>query len=167
MKPEHFKEFNVEHAKAGAPYAQRNGLAALVGLWGGRNETYQLIGEHDTGSGSFAANTWTKKGATLATFMGRGVKHNYDLVMTPLGMCEGRPVFVGDELVLMRDVRIAHPIDRDFTDCTWPRKAPVRPTFRLMYDGLSDTEFGTQALHNRAKLEAWFKELDEYNGSSK
>jgi len=33
MKPEHTKPFNLEHAKAGAPYAQKSDLPARIGIW--------------------------------------------------------------------------------------------------------------------------------------
>lgn len=32
MKPEHTKPFSLVDAKAGAPYCQRNGLAARIGI---------------------------------------------------------------------------------------------------------------------------------------
>lgn len=86
------KPFNLEHAKAGAPYACRDGDAATVMKWDGRGSQpiVGFYGETDL------ATTWHTNGRFYIT--GRD-ESAHDLVMTPLGYIDGKPVFVGDELL--------------------------------------------------------------------
>lgn len=54
--------------------------------------------------------------------------HSGNLVMTPLGYCEGRPVFTGDVLISGGDEVTIGPQERKFDFMRWPdplRKYPV------------------------------------------
>ena len=154
MKTEHTKEFNVEHAKQGAPYCQRNGLAARIGIWDSKS-SYPLVGvaAHSLGYLEYSSS-WSSVGVSSRIDMGT------DLVMLPLGYCDGRPVFVGDELIYNRAIHIAHPKDTNFNGCKWPRTKPVMPTF---FDRLGDQFAIDSAITNlRPEIEAYWKALDEY-----
>lgn len=86
--PVHTRPFSAEHAKAGAPYCCRDGSEATVLKWDGRSERYPLLGvvtDRDE------LTTWSKDGAHHVDNSSR-----LDLVMTPLGFIDGKPVFVGD-----------------------------------------------------------------------
>ena len=129
MKPEHTKEFNAEHAKAGAPYCQRNGLAARIGIWDGQGSA-EIIGERLSKSGSWITESWNAIGETLTRVT------LADLVMLPLGYCEGKPVFVGDKLKIYRGGKefIASEEMRFFGDCEWPSTAPAPHIHKALMD---------------------------------
>lgn len=90
-KPEHTRPFNLEHAKAGAPYCLRSGVEVTVLKWDARNPSFPLIGFFGPQDSS---HCWTKEGAQVSG----DVESPCDLVMLPLGEIDGKPVFVGDEL---------------------------------------------------------------------
>jgi len=167
MRPEHTKPFNAEHAKAGAPYCQRNGLAALIGIWNGRNPIVPLIGERENSKGQFSATTWTANGGNPNP---NGTESN-DLVMLPLGYCEGKPVFVGDELV--NSVGVLNTVsarERYFEPSLWPRTAPVMPKSSYVNEGewtTYDKIFAHHLKTQRKEIEAYWKALDEFNGEKK
>ena len=173
----HTKEFNAEHAQAGAPYCQRNGLAARIGIWDKLN-SHCLSGvmQDSTLTPTEIDSSWNIKGQWL-----EGEISNCDLVMLPLGMCEGKPVFVGDELIFDSRkycVSLEYWFDlrecqRHFIDSTWPRTAPVMPKSELWLRS-SDQSYTTpdEALAHaidcqRKEIEAYWKALDEFNGVKK
>jgi hypothetical protein len=160
MKPEHTKEFNVEHAKAGAPYAQRNGLAARIGIWDAIG-SYPLAGVRAGIDGMEGSSSWTAKGKFSLGY----AAYQFDLVMTPLGYCEGKPVFVGDELEQINgDLGWAvGAAFNNFTNLRWKRTAPVMPTF-LPWDSPARI-LATPA--KRTEIEAYWKALDEFNEAGK
>lgn len=161
MKPEHTKEFNAEHAKAGAPYCQRNGLAARIGIWDGRSFTTNtcLIGEYEYSEGRFSATPWLASGGNP-----NGTRSN-DLIMLPLGYCEGKPVFVGDELI--NGGGRAFTVEAKtqiFSTHKWPRKAPVMPRW---FDNEYDNDVMVKAMVIRPAIEAYWKAVDEFNRVTK
>jgi hypothetical protein len=82
------RPFCLDHAKAGAPYACRNAQEATILKWDVRGK-FSLIGHfgpHDM------ACEWTDAGGHPTSYL-------FDLVMTPLGYIDGKPAFVGDEVI--------------------------------------------------------------------
>ncbi len=160
MKPEHTKPFNLKHAKAGAPYCQRSDFPARVGIWDSKDRNgYVLNGSVDSGDGSELHMQWTEEGICSTGFA------SSDLVMLPLGMCEGRPVFVGDELQksYSHQKDIVNIGDSNFANHIWPRTAPVMPIMFPSNSAIQST-FEHIALYSRVQLEHYWKQLDEFNG---
>ena len=159
FKIEDTRPFDLNSAKAGAPYAQRNGLAARIGIWDGKSE-YPLFGVKSCVNEIEVESSWTNDGYFNKT----DPPYEDDLVMLPLGYCEGKPVFIGDELVSYNKKSfLAFPIHRHrlFEDYTWPRTAPVMPNMNV-------TCFETieKAIHySRKEIEAYWKALDEYESA--
>ena len=111
------KPFNLELAIAGHPLVTRDGrdakfIAYVPETWIGSRVIALLLNE----------------GKHLLHFYESGNLHEYtdsesDLFLAPLGHCEGKPVFAGDELVnnsssLLCTVEVFHT---NFTQCTWPK----------------------------------------------
>lgn len=118
-KPEHFREFNAEHAKAGAPYGCADGQDATVTKYDGRDPRYPLVGffgEHDR------PVAWANNGR-----FAYGEESPVDLVMLPLGFIDGKPVFVGDKYLFDASPAEALPIKRNFDCCRWPAPAKQYP----------------------------------------
>lgn len=114
--PEHTKPFNPEHAKAGAPYALATGEGVDILKWDRKHAQCIVTVSHQDA----AVRTYRADGT-----QGHG-DGKFDLVMTPLGYLEGKPVFVGDELVTPTGMkwvttptcRVEH--GRSLADCCWP-----------------------------------------------
>lgn len=124
-KPEHTKVFNRAHADSRAPFCCANGMLAKILQW----IDDSAIGYITTARGEVFAAQWDLEGVESET-----VVHNesHNLVMTPLGFIDGKPVFVGDDI---EDggpgdwtPGVAHPGNRVFTNCRWPDNAPVIQT---------------------------------------
>lgn len=126
-KPEHTRPFSIAHAKATAPYCCRDGHEATVSKFNGRDPSYPLVGylgEHDM------PTKWTAEGFYV---LGDGAS-NLDLVMTPLGYVEGKPFFVGDEIVGTSGQKfIAEPRDwrGDIDTWRWPKPARQFPITQM------------------------------------
>lgn len=86
------RPFDIDHARAGAPYCCRDGMKATVLKWDRNTPRYVLLGVY--GDADDHA-TWNAEG-----FFSIGDKSNRDLVMLPLGEIDGKPVFTGDEIEL-------------------------------------------------------------------
>lgn len=134
LNPEHIRPFNLEHARAGAPYATRGGLDATILKWDGRNADFPLVGtygKHDE------PNNWRSDGRHSTRDSG----HENDLVMTPLGFIEGKPFFCGDMIVSTIGTQFkAEPRDKDGDIATWswPKPARVYPETRMPGHELHD-----------------------------
>lgn len=117
------RPFSLADAKAGAPYACRDGREATVLKWDRNTPRYVLLGVY--GDADDHA-TWNVEG-----FYSIGDKSNRDLVMLPLGEIDGRPVFVGDKLEMHGTAGwtpyVAYPTNRDFSDSRWPAPAKQYP----------------------------------------
>lgn len=125
--PEHYKPFNIEQAKAGAPFGCKNGAKPTVSLW--RHDA--MIG-YVEGDGYACAMAWDNNGDAKRDEWGR----DFDLVMLPLGMCEGKPVFVGDKLHSLHDgeiyeAQIGWYREMDASIWQWPRPEPEYPKTRF------------------------------------
>ena len=126
-KPEFSRPFNLEHAKAGAPYGCRNGVEATI-LKFDRRDEFAVLGMYGNAD---QAISWMPNGQHARN----SPEGNRDLVMLPLGFIDGKPVWVGDEVVSGQApygdaVTIAATHDMEFGDgCgwRWPAPAPVYP----------------------------------------
>jgi hypothetical protein len=121
------KPFNLEHAKAGAPYMCRNGQEATIIKWDGRDSGYPLIGVRGIQD---MPGAWNVRGAWLQSES----EDVYDLVMTPLGHINGKPVFVGDKLVVRgcTNEYIASPRDINaLHNLAWPAPPRVYPETKM------------------------------------
>lgn len=141
MKTPH-KPFNLEHARAGAPYGCANGYEATILKWGSRNTHFPLLG---CSGGDDSATAWRNNGLSC-------VGDQYNLVMLPLGYIDGKPVFVGDELVDPSGATLVvkPSYSGHLANCMWPAPAKVYPETRMNADyiakvirepGLSDGGF--------------------------
>jgi hypothetical protein len=124
------KPFNLEHAKAGAPYACRIGREATILKWDGRDSDYPLIGVRDSDD---TPGAWKANGAWLQSES----ECDTDLVMTPLGYIDGKPVFVGDEFLNESGaLLVAKPHHRTFSKGRWPAPAKQYPVTEMTMDEL-------------------------------
>lgn len=121
-KLEFSRPFSLEHAKAGAPYCCRDGEEAIVLKWDGRRFNEPLVG--CIGADDIPAS-WGGDGRYVPDEHG---PRQRDLVMLPVGMCQSKPVFMGDELVTRFGdkfvVEAKHISDLD-EENTWPPSYPV------------------------------------------
>lgn len=129
------RPFNVEHAKAGAPYAMRNGVEVTILKWNGKRNGAELVGIYgDYDSPSY----WP--------IDGHGSFGVYDLVMTPLGYVEGKPVFTGDILISGGDEIEISPQERVFDFMRWPDPKPNYPETNF-------TDFELSEIYNPDNLQ--------------
>lgn len=129
-KPLHSKPFELGAAKAGAPFSGANGEAVRVLIWDRKHPTHPILAIEEDGDQEAIA--FAPDGSTA---------HNYDslvrqLVMLPLGLIDGKPVFVGDEILDSGIPGVAAPMNRDFTHCTWPAPPKVYPQTGMTGDDL-------------------------------
>lgn len=132
-KPEYTKPFDIEHAKAGAPYGCRDGQEATILKWDRRDE-YALLGMHGS---SDRAISWMPNGQNAKSLP----EYELDLVMLPLGFIDGKPVWVGDELADVEDSTrryTVEPHQNNFDGCRWPAPAPVYPFTRMSSPELTE-----------------------------
>ena len=124
MKPEFSKPFDAHHARQGAPFSCADGTAAAILKWDLRGGPCQIAGTYEDGQFGDELIRWTEDG-TPHQLAGTAKT----LVMLPLGLIDGKPVFVGDELV--------DPTGATFTPgpgnaghlsgCRWPAPAKAYP----------------------------------------
>lgn len=150
-KSEFSKPFNIEHAKAGAPFGTKCGRKMEIFKYDYpmSGATYEpiILGAVYKSDDNAIVTYWDQDGRW---FCG-GPADVGILVMLPLGMCEGKPVFVGDKLEISAmntwQPHVARTDSRGFKNCRWPVPAPVYPVTR-MTDGDLSTEYnkniGTQ-----------------------
>lgn len=134
MKPEFSKPFNMEHARAGAPFCLRGGGPATVLKWDGRRKGEPLIGfrtEQDIPS------SWSAGGVYFSDCL----EGPDDLVMLPLGLIGGKPVFVGDQVVNAGGAITTAFVGIDLTSpplaWRWPAPTKAYPTTSMTFDELA------------------------------
>jgi hypothetical protein len=132
-KPEFTKPFNLQHAKAGAPYCCRDGDQATVLKWDGRRFNEPLVG--CIGDDDMPAS-WGCDGRYVPDEHG---PRSRDLVMLPLGFIDGKPVWVGDHFITSGGLPCITTTASAgyFKGCCWPAPVPVYPTFDGSVDMLS------------------------------
>lgn len=133
MKPEFSKPFDLAAARAGAPIGCINGLSVKIHNWAARGEQTLLLGE-------IVANNADVQAAWSVTGRTQRLADCFDLVMLPLGLIDGKPVFAGDAI---EDggpgdwtPGIAHPCNRDFKNCRWPAPAKVYPETTMRHEDM-------------------------------
>lgn len=122
MKPDHTRSFNREHAEAGAPICCANGTKVEVLRW----LSGKAIGIHHGINGEQFAAAWSDSGQAEGW-----PNDELSLVMTPLGMIEGKPVWWDSEFLNARGVKYTANqtmIEFDYSGCKWPPAAPVIET---------------------------------------
>lgn len=117
----HYRPFNHEHARAGAPFSTIDGRAVEIIRWDVRGGECPLLGIVENGTHGQLAVRWATDGVQHAERTA-----DEQLVMTPLGICEGLPVFPGDQLwdVMADDGYRLFTVSvhaREFSHCMWPR----------------------------------------------
>lgn len=154
MKPEFTRPFSMADAKAGAPYCCVNGDEATAIKWDCRDLEFPIagvMGDYDN------INEWDKYGRT-----NKGLTDEFCLVMLPLGMIDGKPVFMGD-LVTSPDCKgnISADLGMTFGTATsswrWPAPAKVYPvtgmTNKDMADAVGERNWpSAPSLYDRARL---------------
>lgn len=146
MKPVFSKPFNLEHARAGAPFGCRDGRVATILKWDGRRPGEPLIGHQ--GEDDMPAS-WAVDGAYNPEH-----ESGLDLLMLPLGMLDGKPVFAGDAI---EDdgpagwvLGIAYVHNRNFTNCRWPAPPRAYPVTLMVAAELDAAWTGAEALRRVA-----------------
>lgn len=134
-KPEFTRPFNVEHAEDGAPIGMKcDQPAKFLAFVEDANPACCVIILEPTRNNIIS--TRHKSGQTNEN---HGRQENpYDLVMLPLGMIDGKPVFVGDELTDPTGAAFS-PGPRDsghLAGCRWPAPARAYPETTLSPDHL-------------------------------
>lgn len=151
-KPEFSKPFCLEHAKAGAPYCCRDGEEAIILKWDGRRFNEPLVG--CIGTDDIPAS-WGNYGRYVPD---EPCQRPRDLVMLPVGMCQSKPVFMGDELVTRfgdKFVVEAKHIGDLCEENTWPVPTPAYPV-TLMTDGdLVSNYYGGGPVSHEQEYQAW------------
>ena len=149
-KPEFSRPFNLENAKAGAPYCCRDGGTAQVLKWDCNVSDYPLLGVIRK---SDDPRTWTETGS-VSYAEKHTSQYDSDLVMLPLGMCQLKPVFMGDELVTRFGdkfvVEVKHIGDLD-EENTWPVPAVAYPESTMCLSFLTDMLGSSVAIEGSMK----------------
>jgi hypothetical protein len=146
MKTQESRPFNLEHARAGAPFCCASGEKVEVLKWDHRDRSCcNILGLIQTQEEDVLMK-WDVNGA-MPAYYSRAEERT--LVMTPLGHIDGKPVFVGDELVDKKDgSRVtARPTWGEMNPELWAWPAPAK---QYPVTGMKDGEM----------LRAW-REVDQ------
>jgi hypothetical protein len=141
MKPEFSGKFNAVHAKAGAPYCQMDGLPATVIKWDMDSDTPLLgFARRRADSNEEVPAIWRENGIP-----GGSYDSEFRLVMLPLGLIDGKPVYVGDELDYEAHGKdplvVVQAKDHNFDGYYWPAPVlqyPQYPVTRMSEDEMED-----------------------------
>lgn len=124
MSLTHYKAFNLDHAKDGAPFKTRDGQTVTVVEWDGKNEHWPILAYYGT---SNKVGQWAKSGVDCS--------QSRDLVMVPLGFMEGDPVYAGDTIGSGKVILRADPKMHDFSAFHWPAPGEVAgPVANLLFE---------------------------------
>lgn len=95
FNPSHTRPFNIDHARAGAPFRSRDGSEVKVLKFDMKSENgFCILGLSTDENGFENCASWLATGKYTPDV----AEHESDLVMMPVGYCEGEPVFIGDVL---------------------------------------------------------------------
>lgn len=152
-KPAFSKPFDIISAKAGAPYCCRDGGEAIVLKWDGRRFNESLVGCIGADDGPAS---WSADGSYMPGEHGARPR---DLVMLPLGLIDGKPVFVGDKITspdCKGDTTAHHKMNfGEKSTWAWPASAPTYPV-TLMTDGdLVSNYYGGGPVSHEQEYQAW------------
>ena len=130
--PEYTKPFDLEHAKAGAPYGCADGSIADILKYTDRN----IFGTIAADDGNEFAASWAPDGMKTSGLLGV----DKILVMLPLGFIDGKPVWVGDEFIGHADTPCVAKagLSSNFAGSRWPAPAPVYPFTRMSSPELTE-----------------------------
>lgn len=121
MKPEFSKPFNLEHARAGAPIGKSGGGTARFVTYAEEADPSCCVVVIEDHFNLIGARR--KSGRVNET----GATDNpNDLVMLPLGLIDGKPVFVGDELHDRWSNTVHAYVGMGLDPCHWAWPAPPR-----------------------------------------
>jgi hypothetical protein len=129
--PAHSRPFDLSAARAGAPFACVNGLTVKIHNWQARGGDHLIFGEIAAQNCDVMAK-WDSRGTCVSAQM------PLDLVMLPLGIIDGKPVFVGDDLIDPSGaVFVPGPTSSGhLAGCTWPAPPNVYPETLMGDDDL-------------------------------
>lgn len=144
FKPEGCRPFNALHAQDGAPYGMKDTGDARITAWDRKTTNqFKLAGLRQCGKDEEIAETWDRNGIA-----GSGTT-SYNLVMRPLGYCQGRPVHVGDTLTNSTKTKclqlkapwgLSHPHhDFDADSWVWPDPEPEMPKLNQTIANIHDS----------------------------
>ena len=144
MKPMHSKPFDIAHAQAGAPFSFDDGESAEVIKWD-RPGRFPLV---------------VLRGETQEVFSMSSIGYGSagQLVMLPLGEIDGKPFFIGDDVVNANGVAFKiNWYHVGIQGCTWPTPAKVYPTSKMSVDMLCSSYFGDEpvAVNSMAEMAAY------------
>lgn len=128
----HTKPFNLEHARAGAPFRTLADESVEILKWDMKYGNCPLLGiVGDEQVGARWAADGTPNGASPS---------NYQLVMTSLGLIDGKPVFYLDEVVNEKGdkVKAQNPAFDRWYLCRRPAPAKTYPTTQMTGPELID-----------------------------
>lgn len=113
----HTRPFNLSHAKDGAPFCTTIGNEIDIYTFIGNFSRFPLIGQHNITGEAF---NWSNEGLCLQITQ----NSDYDLVMLPIGICEGLPVFIGDFLYPKRSdegfsMSYWLDVDEEISEMSW------------------------------------------------
>lgn len=150
--PIHTRPFNVEHAKAGAPYCGSNGEAVRAIIWDRKHPTHPIIVIEEDGDQEAVA--FRADGTTEFAHPSMVQK----LVMLPLGYIDGKPVFVGDQLVDPSGaIFVPGPSNGGhLAGCIWPAPEKVYPETRMTEGEIISSYYGGGPVNGRQEETAAF-----------
>lgn len=159
MKPEFSKPFDLDHARAGALYGCKDGQHAEILKWDCKHPHYPLIGVICE-NGFHYPESWTASG-TQANDEEIERRTGCDLVMLPLGLIDGKPVYVGDAFLWhdgTPNVATAEMAGGDWGRCAWPAPAKVYPVTTMIEDDIISAYYsGGPVNGHKEETQAFFR----------
>lgn len=150
-KPEFSRPFNLADAKAGHPIQTVAGDRAEVFKYDHAEfANFPLVGVINHTRLCY----WTEAGAGA---LGVGDSYQDNLVMAPIGTIDGKPVFIGDELVYISSGRttFVEPDDKNFSHCRWPALTPAYPVTLMTDDDLVSNYNGGGPVSHKREYQEW------------
>lgn len=125
-----YREFNLEHAKAGAPVIQKDGVMVEIIKFNAKNDRplviiKSLVDEDIVSQRRLDGKSYSE------------VSQESDLVMAPLGYIDGKPVFTGDRIISPGGGEYKAPSDLyDFHGFEWPKPRVKYPKSALTAESM-------------------------------
>lgn len=131
----HSRPFDLEAARAGAPYSQSDGDAAEILKWDMKGK-YPLMGCGVRRNASDeVAVRWYANGTVEI-----GFDSEFNLVMLPLGLIDGKPAFVGDTVQSKYGDECIASIEMEFDSghWRWPAPAKMYPETKMCFEQMCE-----------------------------